>query len=83
MIKAAVILSAVARHRPDSAIIRVLLLANAVVGFWEEREARNAVAALKATLAIRADRHRFHDRHYQQGDVTRWLPKRRGNPQKA
>jgi len=36
MIEAAVILSAVARHWPDFGIILLLLLANAVVGFWEE-----------------------------------------------
>jgi len=39
MIEAAVILSAVARHWPDFGIILLLLLANAVVGFWEERQA--------------------------------------------
>ena len=54
MIEAAVILSAVARHWPDFFIILVLLLANAVVGFWEEHQAGNAIAALKATLAIKA-----------------------------
>ncbi len=54
MIEAAVILSALARHWPDFAIILVLLLANAVVGFWEEHQAGNAIAALKAKLAIRA-----------------------------
>jgi len=54
MIEAAVILSAVARHWPDFFIILVLLLANAVVGFWEEHEAGNAIAALKAKLAINA-----------------------------
>jgi H+-transporting ATPase len=54
MIEAAVILSAVARHWPDFAIIFLLLLANAVVGFWEEHQAGNAIAALKAKLAIKA-----------------------------
>jgi len=54
MIEVAVILSAAARHWPDFGIILVLLLANAVVGFWEEHQAGNAIAALKATLAIKA-----------------------------
>ncbi len=54
MIEAAVILSAVARHWLDFGIILVLLLANAVVGFWEEHQAGNAIAALKAKLAIKA-----------------------------
>jgi H+-transporting ATPase len=54
MIEAAVILSAVARHWPDFAIILLLLVANAVVGFWEEHQAGNAIDALKAKLAIKA-----------------------------
>jgi len=54
MIEAAVILSAVARHWPDFGIILVLLLANSVVGFWEERQAGNAIEALKAKLAVKA-----------------------------
>jgi H+-transporting ATPase len=54
MIEAAVILSAVARHWPDFGIILVLLLANAGVGFWEERQAGDAIEALKAKLAIKS-----------------------------
>lgn len=53
MIEAAVVLSAIARHWPDFFIILLLLLANGVVGFWEESQAGNAIAALKAQLAIK------------------------------
>jgi H+-transporting ATPase len=54
MIEAAVILSGVVRHWPDFGIILVLLCANAVVGFWEERQASDAIDALKKKLAINA-----------------------------
>jgi H+-transporting ATPase len=54
MIEVAVILSGVVQHWPDFGIILVLLFANAVVGFWEEHKAANAIAALKAQLAIKA-----------------------------
>lgn len=54
MIEAAVVLSALVRHWADFVIILVLLLANAVVGFWEEYQAGNAIAALKAKLALKA-----------------------------
>lgn len=54
MIEIAAILSAVVRHWADFWIILTLLAANAVVGFWEEHQAGNAIAALKKRLALRA-----------------------------
>jgi len=54
MIEVAVILSGVVRHWLDFSIILLLLLSNAVVAFWEEHQAGNAIAALKAKLAVKA-----------------------------
>lgn len=54
MIEGAVILSGVVRHWPDFFIILLLLLSNAVVGFWEEHQAGDAIAALRKQLAIKA-----------------------------
>jgi H+-transporting ATPase len=38
MIEVAVVLSGVVRHWPDFFIILVLLFANGIIGFWEERQ---------------------------------------------
>jgi H+-transporting ATPase len=54
MIEAAVFLSAVVRHWLDFGVIALLLCTNAVVGFWEEHQAGNAIAALKKQLAVNA-----------------------------
>jgi H+-transporting ATPase len=54
MIEVAAILSAVVRHWEDLGIILTLLLMNAGVAFWEEYQAGNAIAALKAKLALQA-----------------------------
>lgn len=54
MIEAAALLSALIQHWADFIIVLVLLVANAIVGFWEEFSAGNAIAALKANLALKA-----------------------------
>ena len=54
MIEAAAIISAVIQHWDDLAIIAVLLAVNAVVGFWQENKAGNAIELLKKRLALRA-----------------------------
>ncbi len=54
MIEIAAALSAVVHHWEDFVIILALLVMNAGVGFWEEFQAGNAMAALKASLALKA-----------------------------
>jgi H+-transporting ATPase len=54
MIEAAVILSAIVGDWVDFGIILVLLVMNAVIGFWEEYQAGNAIEALQKKLALHA-----------------------------
>jgi H+-transporting ATPase len=54
MIEIAAILSAIVRHWTDLIIILALLLFNALVGFWQEYKAANALEALKTQLALKA-----------------------------
>jgi H+-transporting ATPase len=54
MIAIAAILSAVVKHWDDLIIISVLLAFNALVGFWQEFKAANALEALKKQLALKA-----------------------------
>ncbi|WP_051906753.1 plasma-membrane proton-efflux P-type ATPase [Methylomarinum vadi] len=77
MIEAAAVLSAFVRDYEDLDIILVLLLFNAVVGFWQEYQAGNAIAQLKKQLALHARVRRdgeWHDTPAEQlvpGDIVR------------
>ncbi|MCW4005552.1 MAG: plasma-membrane proton-efflux P-type ATPase [Candidatus Bathyarchaeota archaeon] len=54
MIEAAAGLSVAIQHWEDFAIIFTLLVVNAVVGFWQEHKADNAIAMLQKRLAPNA-----------------------------
>ena len=54
LIEAAAIISALRRDWADFAVVTGLLIYNAVVGFWQDNKAANALAALKKGLALRA-----------------------------
>jgi H+-transporting ATPase len=54
MIMVAAVLSGILRHWPDLGVILALLVMNAIVGFREEYQAGNVIAALKQKLAVQA-----------------------------
>lgn len=54
MIEVAAILSAVAHNIEDLVIILILLFFNAIVGFWQEYQAGNAIEQLKKNMALKA-----------------------------
>jgi H+-transporting ATPase len=77
MIAVAAILSALLEHWEDVGVICALLLMNGIVGFREEYQAGNAIAALKAKLALHARVKRDGDwstvpaRELVPGDIVR------------
>ncbi len=54
MIETAAVLSAVARRWEDFIVIMIMLLVNAIVDFYQESKALNAIAVLKKRLARKA-----------------------------
>src|SRR5262249_45104484 len=54
MIEAAALISALRGDWPDFAVVAGLLLYNAVVGFWQDNKAANALAELQKGLAPKA-----------------------------
>jgi H+-transporting ATPase len=72
MIEVAAVLSAFVRHWPDLIITLLLLIFNAVVGFWQEHQAASAVEALKRQLALQARVRR--DGQWRQIEATKLVP---------
>ena len=72
MIEVAAVLSLLVRHWADFVIILLLLVYNALIGFWQERKAANALAALKKGLAPKA--HVRRDGNWATIDAARLVP---------
>jgi H+-transporting ATPase len=72
MIEAAAFLSLLMGHWADLTIILVLLFYNAISGFWQERKASDALAALKAGLAPKARARR--DGNFTEIDAAELVP---------
>ncbi len=77
MIEVAAVLSALVHHTEDLIIILVLLVFNAVVGFWQEYQAGNAIEQLKKQLALKSqvcrdgEWHEIDARQLVPGDIVR------------
>jgi H+-transporting ATPase len=72
MIEAAALMALLVQDWGDFTIIIALLLFNAVLGFWEEHEASNALDALKNSLALKA--RTLRDGKWQEVDAKTLVP---------
>lgn len=72
MIEIAAILSALVQHWDDFIIILALLIFNAVIGFWQEFKAANALDALKNQLALKA--RVLRDGQWREVDAAELVP---------
>jgi H+-transporting ATPase len=72
MIEVAAVLSMIVKHWADFFIIIALLAFNALVGFWQEYQAGNAVEALKKKLALIS--RALRDGHWQQINARELVP---------
>src|SRR5213594_4980934 len=72
MIEAAALMALVVKDWGDFTIIASLLLFNALLGFWEEHEASNALDALKNSLALKA--RVLRDGQWQEIDARTLVP---------
>jgi len=72
MIEVAAVLSALVRHWDDFTIILALLAFNAVIGFWQEFKAANALDALKNQLALKA--RVLRDGQWRESDAAELVP---------
>jgi H+-transporting ATPase len=72
MIEVAAVLSALVEHWGDLIIIVFLLVFNAIIGFWEEHEAANALDALKEQLALKA--RALRDKQWQEIEASDLVP---------
>jgi len=72
MIEVAGVLSGVVGHWADLGIIVLLLLVNAIIGFWQEHKADNAIALLKRSLALKAQTRR--DKSWQTIEADTLVP---------
>jgi H+-transporting ATPase len=72
LIEVAIILSAVIQHWADLGIISTLLALNAIIGFWQEHKASNAIELLKEKLALKA--RVLHDDKWQEVSSKELVP---------